>query len=286
MRDPSVAYREVRRQTEQAAYVARPWIAWWGRVGYAAHGVVYGLMVILALQAALGIGGDITDSEGVLLRIIAAPFGRVLLGSIAVGLVGYATWRFIQAGFDTEHKGTDLQGLLARGTYGVSGVIHLGVALFAVGLLRGTAPESGGGDQTAADRTAWLLTWPFGPWLVALVGAVVIGAGLVQLYKAYRADFHDELDLSAMSRTERLWAVRAGRLGCVARGIVFGVVGGFLIVAAIQADPGQARGIGGALATLAQEPAGPWLLGVVALGLMAFGCFELVEARFGRIVVS
>src|SRR3954469_3546312 len=135
MRNSPVGYGEVRQQTEHAARAAEPWIERWGRAGYAAHGVVYALVGILALQAALGIGGDVTDHDGALVRIIAAPFGRFVLGAIALGLVGYATWRFVQAAFDPENKGTDPKGLVARGAYAVSGVIHLGLAWFAVRLL-------------------------------------------------------------------------------------------------------------------------------------------------------
>src|SRR5438105_15640154 len=106
MREPLVGYTDVRQQTERAARVAQPWIERWARIGYAAHGVVYALIGILALQAAFGIGGDVTDVEGALVRIIAAPFGRFLLRVVALGLVGYAAWRFVQAAFDPQNKGT------------------------------------------------------------------------------------------------------------------------------------------------------------------------------------
>jgi hypothetical protein len=284
MRDHLVGYGGVRQRTEHAARAAQPWVERWGRLGYAAHGVVYALIGILALQAALGIGGDITDTEGALVRIIAAPYGRLLLGAIALGLVGYATWRFVQAALDSEDKGADPKGLLARGGYAVSGVVHLGLAWFAARLILGTESASGGGDQAAQERIAWLLSLPVGAWLVALVGAIVVAVGGFQLYKAYRADFHRQLETREMSGPQQRWALQAGRLGAVARGVVFGIIGGFLIVAAIQAEPGQARGLGGALAIIAEEPAGPSLLGVVAAGLLAYGFFELVKARFGRMV--
>jgi hypothetical protein len=286
MSDQLVGHAEARQQTERAARVAQPWIERWGRIGYAAHGIVYALIGILALQAALGIGGDVTDAEGALVRIIAAPFGRFLLGLIALGLVGYAAWRFVQAAFDPRNKGTDLKGLLTRGAYAVSGVVHLGMAWFAVRLLLGTGAESESGDHTAQEHIAQLLSLPVGSWLVAAVGATGIAVGVVQLYRAYRADFRDQLETGEMSGTQQRWALRAARLGALARGVVFGIIGGFLIVAAIQAEPGQARGLGGALATIAEKPAGTWLLGIVAVGLLAYGFFELVQARYGRLVSS
>lgn len=274
----------VKEHAQHTAQEARPWVVRLGRFGHAAHGVVYAAIGILAARAAIGTGGTMTDSQGALRWIVQAPFGRGLLGLIAVGLAGYALWRFVQAIRDTEGKGTEAGGIVARGSYLIIGVIHAGLALFALRLALGS--DGGGtGDDAARDWTARLLTQPFGPWLVGLVGVVVIGVSLQQFYSAYRAKFREELKLAEMNVAEQRWATRAGRLGDAARGIVFLIIGGFLIVAAMQAEPQQARGLGGALTTLAQQPFGPWLLGVVALGLIAYGVFAAVQARFRRMVV-
>jgi uncharacterized protein DUF1206 len=116
--------------------------------------------------------------------------------------------------------------------------------------------------------------------LVVGVGIVVIGVGLCELYKAYKARF---LKLGEMGERVRNWTERWGRLGIAARGIVFGVVGTFLVRAALEYDPQEARGLGGALQTLAHQPLGPWLLGAVALGLVAYGLFMLSVARYRHI---
>ena len=108
----------------------------------------------------------------------------------------------------------------------------------------------------------------------------------MQFYKAYKASFRDALRLDEMSATQVTWVTRVGRLGFAARGVVFGLVGGFLMVAAFRAQAEEARGLSGGLATLAAQPFGPWLLGVVALGLIAYGVFELIEARYHRIVIT
>ncbi|HAX76270.1 MAG TPA: hypothetical protein DCY88_10625, partial [Cyanobacteria bacterium UBA11372] len=121
-------------------------------------------------------------------------------------------------------------------------------------------------------------------WLVGLAGVIAIGVGFSYLYEAYKAKFRRHLKLSQMSRAEQTWAVRLGRFGIAARGIVFGIIGLFLIQAAKQSDASQAKGFGEALAILAQQPAGPWLLGIVALGLIAYGIYSLVEARYRQIV--
>jgi hypothetical protein len=124
---------------------------------------------------------------------------------------------------------------------------------------------------------------PFGRWLGVVAGAVIVGTGLYQLHKAYRADCRDELKSGEMGARENKWASRIGRIGYAARGVVFGVIGVFLAQAALQTDPDEARGLGGALETLARQPFGPYVLGAVALGLVAYGVFMFVMARYRRI---
>jgi hypothetical protein len=274
-----------KRQVAASVEQASPWIERLGRLGYAAKGLVYVLVGVLAAQAAFTTGGQTTDSRGALQQIVQAPFGRVLLAIVAVGLVGYALWRFVQAGMDTENKGTDTKGILTRGAYAIVGLLYLGLAFSAVRMIMGSS-DSGGGDAATQGWTARLMSQPFGQLLVGLVGAGVVGFGLYQLYQAYSAKFREKLKLGEMSPTEETWTERLGRFGYGARGIVFTMIGAFLIVAAIQAQPEQARGLGGALATLSQQPYGPWLLGAVAIGLVAYGVFMLAEARYRRMIIS
>ncbi len=272
---------QAKQAVGNAAREARPGIEWLGRLGYVAKGIVYALVGILASQAARGRGGATTGTEGVLERILSAPFGRFLLSIIAIGLAGHALWRFVQASMDTEHKGADAKGLLTRAAYGMIGVIYIGLALSAMRLVLG---GSGGGDQTSS-RTAWLLGQPFGRWLVGLIGLTVVAAGLFQLYRAYSAQFREQLRVAEMSATQERWAIAIGRLGYIARAIVFGIIGTFLIVAAVRVRPEEARGLGGALDILADQPQGPSLLGIVAAGLIAYGVFMFVQARYRRMLI-
>lgn len=250
------------------------------RLGYAVKGVVYGLIGVLAVMAALGEGGQTSGSRGVLDTIAGGPFGQVLLGLVAAGLFGYALWRFVQSIVDPDNKGTDAEGLVKRTGYFISGLIHAGLGIAAVRLLLGSGS---GGGSSADSRTATLMEQPFGLWLVGIVGAVIIGFGLYQLYKAKEASFFDKLKTGQMSATERTWAKRSGRAGLAARGVVFGIIGFFLIQAALSANPQEARGLGGALDTLAAQPYGPYLLGLVALGLVGYGVYCGVNARYRRI---
>ena len=121
--------------------------------------------------------------------------------------------------------------------------------------------------------------------MVALVGLVGIAVGCYQLYKGITAKFRTELHLADLGRMQERWVIGLGRVGYIARGLVFGLIALFFLVAALRANPGEARGLDGVLATLAQQPSGPWLLGAVALGLIASGIYLFAEARYRRMVV-
>jgi len=270
----------VEQHAERATRKASPWIERLARVGYVAYGVVYVLVGGLALRAAFGGGDQAPGQEGALRSILLAPLGRVLLCMIALGLLAYAAWRLFQGVMDPEDEGTDAKGIVQRFDHVINGLFHAALA-FSAGQLALGSGGSGGGSPD--DWTATLMSQPLGRWLVVAVGAVIFGAGLYQFYKAYKADFRDELKTGVMSLREKRWTTHAGRLGYAARGIVFGMIGVFLIQAAIQADPNQARGLGGALETLARQPFGPYVLGFVAAGLVAFGAFMFVVARYRRI---
>lgn len=261
---------------------ANPWVEKLARFGIAAKGVVYFLVGLLAVQVALGTGGKTTDSSGALTTLVAQPFGKVLLSLITIGLLGYALWRVVQTIFDPEHSGEKptAKHIAQRLGYGFSAIAYTGLAFTAFGLVIGTARDNG--DSTA-DWTARLMAQPFGRWLVGLVGLIAIGVGLSYLYQSYKAKFQRHLNLREMSPTQRQWTKRLGQFGIGARGIVFAIIGIFLVLAALRANANEARGVGGALATLAAQPFGPWLLGTVALGFIAYSIYSLLEARYRQI---
>jgi hypothetical protein len=270
----------VEQHAERAAGKARSWIERLARVGYVAYGMVYVLVGVLAMQAALGGGGKPASQEGALRQVLLAPLGRVLLLMVAIGLLAYAAWRVFQGIMDPEDEGRDAKGLVKRFDHVLNGLFHAALA-FSAGQL---ALGSGGGDGGSPDDwTARLLAQPLGRWLAVIAGVVIFCAGLYQFYKAYKADFQEELKRGEMSVRAKTWATRIGRIGYAARGVVFGVIGVFLVQAALQTDPDKARGLGGALQTLARQPFGPYILGAVALGLVAYGAFMFVMARYRRI---
>src|SRR4028118_1418727 len=245
------------------------WVEKLARLGYAAKGIVYAIVGVLAVQAAFGSGGGTTNTKGALSAIAAQPFGKFLLILLTIGLIGYVIWSFVQAIKDPEHKGDDAKSLARRLGYGITGLIYAGLAVSAMRLIMGSGGGSGGNSEQ--DWTARLLSQPFGQWLVGLIGAFVIGLGFYQLYKAYKAKFRKQMKLQEMSPNEETWATRIGRFGEAARGVVFTIIGFFLLEAARQSDPNQARGLDGALQSLAEQPPGPCLLGIAALAPVAQG---------------
>jgi hypothetical protein len=264
-------------RVEHAA--SNPLIEKLARTGYAVKGLVYGLVGFLALRAALGAGGETTDAQGAISAIGDEPFGEALLWLVAVGLAGYSLWRFIQALGDPDHEGSDAEGLVKRVGYAGSGAIYAGLAYSTLRLVTG----NGDGGNGASSWTAMLMEQPLGPWLVGAAGLVTIGIGVYQFVRAYRASFFDRFRKGSMSAAERTWTRRLGRFGLAARGVVFGIIGAFLLQAAFRANPGEARGIGGALDALAAQPYGPYLLGAVSLGFVSYGVYCGLQARYRRI---
>ncbi|MCT7988706.1 DUF1206 domain-containing protein [Laspinema olomoucense] len=260
------------------------WIERFARFGYAAKGFVYGLVGILALQAAFTKGGQTTDPKGVLSTIIEQPFGQALLFFVTLGLMGYAMWRFLQAFMDADHKGTALKGLIERFGFGMSAVIYSGFAFTAIKLLMGNEASSREqSDQSAQHWTARFLSQPFGEWLVGLAGAVVMGVGFYYFYKAFTGKFRKELNIREMTPQEEKWVMRAGRVGLSARGVIFVMIGWFLMQAAYQSDAKEAKALPGTLEALLSQPYGSWLLGIVAVGLVIYGLYMGVHARYQRI---
>jgi hypothetical protein len=256
---------------------------WLARSGYAAQGCVYVIMGGLAVLAALGTRGQTTGAKGALLALLSQPFGFALLGLVAFGLLCFSGWRIAQSILDADRLGNEGKAVVRRIAYGVSGVVHAGLVFFAVGVMFGLTAARGSEEQSARDWTAYLLAAPLGRWLVGALGLIIVAAGIGIALKGLRASFEKDLEVQGQVRG---WIVPLGRLGFVARGLVFGIVGVFLGNAAVDADPGEARGLGGALRALQAQPFGRVLFGITAFGLFAFGIFQLVVAYYRRIEPS
>lgn len=253
-----------------------------GRAGYAAKGAVYVLIGVLALVAAFGPGGggQTAGSSEALQVVKQSTFGDILLGLLALGLVGYVLWRLTQAFIDPENVGDEDWGWAKRALYFVSAAAYGLLTYSAIQLLLGNGGGSGsgsGGDSTQS-MTQQLLEQPFGPWLVGIVAAGIALRGITQAVKAYKADFFD--DIRPVGRLSRDAVRRIGQVGLTARGAVFLMVAGFLVWAALDENSRRARGLEGTLDTLAGMSGGPWLLGAAGAGLVAYGVFQFIKARY------
>jgi Domain of Unknown Function (DUF1206) len=257
------------------------WYSWLARVGLVAKGVSFGIVAVLAIKVALGDGGKATSREGALQTIAEHWFGKLLLILLAIGFAAYAIWRFVQAVAENETD-EDATGTAKewgkRAGYVGRGLIYAALTYGAIKILAGSGTES----QTAKAHktTAAVLDWPAGRWIVGAVGVCIVGAGLWNAYRAVTRSFEDKWRTSQMSETERTWGGRAGVAGHLARAVVFGLVGVFVAKAAIDYDPQHAIGIDGALQKLGQASYGPWLLGLTAAGLLGYGLYCLVDARY------
>ena len=253
------------------------WVEWAGRVGHLAKGVSYALIAVLALQVAFGERARPGDREGVLREVASSFFGTAALVALAVGFAAYALWQFVRAVLDRGGEGDDPKGLAKRVKHAVVGAIYTVSAVTAVSLAVGSHSGSGGNERA---ETARVLSWALGQWIVGTVGVALLVYGVANVVKVTTQSFRDDLREHEMPGEARVWAVRAGVMGHAARGVVFVMVGFFLIKAAIEYDPDEAVGIDGALAKLADQAYGTWLLAAVALGLLAYAVFCLVQARY------
>jgi Domain of Unknown Function (DUF1206) len=249
------------------------------RVGFACKGVVYLLIGLFAVLAAFQHGGETTDQRGVIQTIATQPFDEFSLAIIGIGLLAYASWRILSAIADTEGEGSDAKGKAKRTGYFMAGVVYAGIAMYAFRLLMG---DSGGSADQTQTWTARLMEAPAGTYLVAAAGLILSAAGIAQIIHGWKQEFRRHLQLGDHG-TAGHWAIRAGQWGYIARGIVFGVIGALIVSAAIQHSPGRAKGLEGALDTLAAQPFGQWLLAFVGAGLTCYGIYSLIEAKYRRV---
>lgn len=248
------------------------------RVGLVARGVLYMAIGYLAFQAASSGGsGQQASSGGVFQYLGGQPGGELMLGVLALGLVAYALWNFARAAWGDPVSGSETSD---RVMYAVKGGLYVSVAFSAVAALMssgGGSGGSGGSQQTAG----FLLGLPGGAFLTGAIGVGIAVYGAKQIKdNGLDAEFMSKLSPDRFAN-ERL-VRRAGQIGYTARGATLIMIGGFFLVAALQHDPDEAKGLGGALATLSQQPYGQVLLYVAAAGLFLFGLYTVAEAKMRR----
>ena len=256
-----------------------PWVERFGRAGLVAKGVLYGVVAILAINVALGSRRESPDKNGALRTIAEQPFGRVLLSLLAAGLAGYALWQLSLAILDRDDEGEDAKGLAKRaaalaraGWYGV-------LCWLTVSTLAG----NGSGNSNEQQKTASIFDHTGGRYLVYAAGFALLGAAAFNGYRAITCKFNEKLKQGEMNEVEEAAATGVGILGHLARCVVFGLIGIFFVKAAWEFDSNEAKGLDGVFLQLAQQSYGRFLLGAVALGLLAYAFYCFVQARYRRI---
>lgn len=255
-------------------------LAWMVRVGYVARGLVFLIIGGLALLAANGSGGRPQGIRDALETLFHRPLGGLLLWLLAAGLLCFAGWRFLQSFFDSDRYGRSLYGMMRRTAFAGSGLFYFGLALATVQITIEERRMTE--DHAARDWTQWLMAQPLGralTWLIAMT-FVAVAIGLV--VKMLRAPYRHHLDPDKLARA---WAISLASFGLLTRAVVFLMIGAFLSFAAYDSNSTEVVGLSGALRILQQQVYGGWLLGIAALGLLAFGCFEMIEAAARRVRV-
>lgn len=262
------------------------------RLGYAARGAVYIMVGVLAFLAAFNLGGgQTTGARGAIQAILDLPFGAILVGAVAVGLGGFALWRLVAAAADAGRHGRSGKGIAIRVGMAFSGLIHGVLALYAGALVWGTPTASqvasgggGGGGGGAASGggggyTAQLMAQPWGPWVIAGFGVIAIGVAIAQINKAVKRKYRRNLEGLVLGKG---WLDPVARFGLSAKAFTLALIGLFLIGAVWIGGPGSAQsaGLPAALAWVQGQPWGQWLLGLLALGLISFGAYGLIQARY------
>jgi hypothetical protein len=262
-------------RTESKAEGGRGWYAVVARVGLVAKGISFAIVGVLALKLALGSGGSATSRQGALQQLAGTTFGEALLIALAFGFASYALWRFLQAFAEKpSREDSAAKAWAKRAGYVGRGLIYASLTYSTGKILLGAGQQQSQNGK-AHQTTATVLSWPGGTWIVGIAGAVILGVALWNLYRGIARKFEDK-----WTRGYSEWGSRAGVAGHVARFVVFGLMGWFVIRAAVDYDPKKAIGLDGALQKLAHAGYGSWLLGLTAAGLVAYAVFCFVDARY------
>lgn len=251
------------------------------QVGLTAKGVVYCLLGLLAFMAAFNINGQSAsdaDKAGVFDFVSQQTGGRVILGLIALGLISYTIWRLIQTFSDTENKGSDAKGLSARARYLFSGLVYGSLAVSAFRMLLSNSSGAGDNKQNIARE---LLSKPFGQWLVGISAAILLAVGIYQIYYGLSEKYRKHAEKVSHSSKRKL-LLTAGKVGYVSRGLVWLILAWLFFKAALNSNSAQAGDTSKAMTFLENSAFGSYMLAAMGLGLICYGLFNFIRARYER----
>jgi Domain of Unknown Function (DUF1206) len=266
------------RSTASRAADSKP-LEYLARGGFICYGVIHLLFAWVALQVAIGRSAAESDQSGALQNLASRPFGRTMVIIVVVGMVALALWQAFEAAIG-ESGPQDRQAVAERVVSGARAIIYLGLAWTGVKVVRGANASLGDNQQRNASS---LMDSTGGRWLVGLIGLVVVGVGVGLLVYGVKKAFEKHLNTQQMAPTVRKTTRRLGVAGYAAKGVAYAIAGVLVVAAAVTYDPDKARGLDAALKTLAHQPYGPWLLGLIALGIAAFGVYCFAQSRYRKV---
>lgn len=271
---------------------ASKWVEWLARVGFVAKGLLYGTVGSLAACAGLGNGGGTTDTRGAMGKLVTLPFGELLLFGIAIGLVGYGVWRIVEGVVDPDHRGSDAKGLALRASFVFRGLLHLLLAWSAAKLaldmpstlsIGPGVPGAGASSGESEQATAYALSFPAGEWIVMAIAAGIGGFGAWQVIRAFRAKLNRNVSKGEIEQEGGAWLIVVSRIGIAARGLVFMAIAWLVGLAGLREDASQSGGVDQGLDVFAGLGRIPLI--AIGAGLIAYGVYQLLSARYRRIRV-
>jgi hypothetical protein len=262
------------------------WATRLARLGFCARGVVYVIIGVLAFQVARTGGnasGEEASKDGALREIAERSFGGPLLAVLAVGLAGYALWRFTEALWGKQDEDDEKKRTAKRvGSFG-KGALYTALLVSTLRFMANGPSQGqgqGGGEQGEKSLTAKVLDLPAGQWIVGAIGAAIIVGGVYLVYRGAAQKFEKRLDTAEMGPAMGSTVEVLGTVGLIARGVVTGLAGFLLLKAALDYDPNKAVGLDGTLKTIAGQTYGQVLLTITAIGVVAYGLYSFAEARY------
>jgi hypothetical protein len=251
------------------------WMDRAARVGLLAYGLVHLVLAWLAVQLALGDREDSADTQGAVHQLSEQPFGQALVWAVAVGMFLLAVWQGLEAvfGHRVERGFTRVR---KRVTSAGKAVIYVVIGVSAV--RAATGPSSSGKNGTDST-TAKVMDWPGGQVIVGAIGLAIIGVGGYLVYRAWTEKFRKHINAEGQSGTSGKAYVWFGKAGYTAKGVAFGIVGSLFLYAALTHNAKKSGGLDQALHKVLQQPFGPLLLIVIAVGIGCYGLFCFARAR-------
>lgn len=259
------------------------WLRWAARIGYAACGVVYIATGAVAVAVAMGFADRPRGTYLVMLLIERQPLGKLVLAALGAGFLGYAALNLAGAFRDPEQRGRSIKGILIRAADAMTGALYVA---FAVAAVRIAAAPSRQGGRIVETWATGMLVVPGGAMLLGGVGLLLVGAGGVLVHRAWTEPFEEVFDPRTVPDGVRQLLSAAARFGTLVRGGVLGTCGLLVIQAAATRRPDQVGDVGDALSAIETTPFGAWLLGVVAIGFIAYGTYQLAKVGYRRVPID